>query len=72
MYYDGYHFLGMHLIWWLVWSVFAFWIFATPYAIPGQRKRNFSPLEILQNRFAKGEISARQFEEDKNSLTLKE
>ncbi|MDQ2864138.1 MAG: SHOCT domain-containing protein, partial [Bacteroidota bacterium] len=31
MFYDGYHFFGMHLVWWFIWMIFIFWIFATPY-----------------------------------------
>jgi putative membrane protein len=34
-----------------------FWIFATPYDIPGQRKKRDSLLDILQKRFAAGDIS---------------
>lgn len=71
LYHDGYHFLGMHLFWWVFWGIFVFWIYATPFRLPGQRKRNFTPLETLQHRFAKGEISSRQFEEDKKSLGSK-
>ncbi len=70
-YNEGYNFLGMHLFWWVFWGVFLFWIFAIPFPFPGQRKRNYTPLEILEQRFAKGEISSRQFEEDKKSLGSK-
>ncbi|MEO8086537.1 MAG: SHOCT domain-containing protein, partial [Bacteroidota bacterium] len=31
MFYEGYHFWGMHLTWWFIWLVLLFWIFATPY-----------------------------------------
>lgn len=68
MNYDSYHFLGMHLFWWIFWGIVTFWIFALPFAIPGQRKRNFTPLEILQKRFAAGQITKQQFEEDRESL----
>ncbi len=62
---DGYHFGGMHLIWWLIWMVFLIWIFATPYDIPGQRKRKASPLDILQKRFASGQITKETYQEHK-------
>ncbi|WP_439696613.1 SHOCT domain-containing protein [Mucilaginibacter sp. AW1-7] len=59
---------GMHLIWWIVWMVLLFWIFATPYDIPGQRRRKDTPLGILQKRFAAGEITAEEYKEKKNIL----
>jgi putative membrane protein len=55
--YDGYHFGGMHLFWWIVWMVLLFWIFVTPYNIPGQRMPKDSPLDILKKRYASGEIN---------------
>jgi putative membrane protein len=67
--YDGYHFLGMHLIWWILWVGFIVWIFATPYDIPGQMKRKDSPLDILQKRFASGQINTDQYQEQKKILT---
>jgi putative membrane protein len=67
--YDGYHFWGMHLIWWILWVGFIVWIFATPYDIPGQMKRKDSPLDILQKRFASGQINTDQYQEQKKILT---
>jgi putative membrane protein len=66
--YDGYHFGGMHLIWWFIWLVFIFWIFATPYDIPGQRKKNNSPLDILKKRFASGQITKEDYQEHRAIL----
>jgi putative membrane protein len=68
MFYDGYHFWGMHLIWWFVWIMLIFWIFATPYSIPFERRRKDSPLDILQKRFASGEITKEVYEERKAIL----
>jgi putative membrane protein len=68
MYYDGYHFGGMHLIWWFVWGILLFWVFFIPYGIPGQRKKKDSPLDILQKRFAAGEITKDQYMEHKALL----
>ncbi len=63
--YDGYHFWGMHLIWWFVWLVFIFWVFAIPYYIPAQRKKKDSPLDVLQKRFALGQITKEIYQEHK-------
>jgi putative membrane protein len=71
MFYDGYHFGGMHLIWWFIWLGFIFWIFATPYSIPGERRRKDSPLDILKKRFAAGQITEREYEESK-AIILKD
>lgn len=68
MFYDGYHFWGMHLGWWLIWMFFLFWIFATPYEIPGTKQKKNSPLDILQRRFASGQITKDQYEEMKKIL----
>ncbi len=68
MMYDGYHFGGMHLMWWFVWIFFMVIIFATPYEIPGQRRRKDSPLDILQKRFASGEITNEEYQEKKTML----
>lgn len=66
--YDGYHFWGMHLIWWFIWLIFLFWIFATPYNIPFQQKKMESPLDILQKRFASGQITYEEYQEKKKIL----
>ncbi len=68
MFYDGLHFWGMHLIWWLVWLSVILWIFAVPYGIPGQRKKHQSPFHILRNRFAAGDLTLTQYREMKQIL----
>lgn len=68
MHYSNYHFGGMHLIWWFVWGIFLFWIFATPYNIPWQKTKKDSPLDILKRRFAAGEMSSEEFLEKKQHL----
>jgi putative membrane protein len=67
MYYN-YYYGGMHLIWWFIWIFLLFWIFATPYDVPGQRRRKDSPLDILQKRFAAGQITETEYKERKKVL----
>lgn len=59
---------GMNFIWWFLWIILLFWIFATPYDIPGQRKKKDSPLNILQKRFASGQITTEEYQEKKRIL----
>ncbi|MBN8784060.1 MAG: SHOCT domain-containing protein [Terrimonas ferruginea] len=61
---------GMHFIWWIIWLVLLFWIFATPYDIPGRRTRKETPLEIIRRRLAAGEISADEYQELKKILDI--
>jgi putative membrane protein len=68
MFYNGYHFFGMHLFWWFFWLLWFVWIFATPWAVPGQRWKMYSPLDILQKRLASGEITKEEYEERKRIL----
>ncbi len=68
MFHDGYQFWGMHLVWWFLWFVFIFWIFATPYDVTGQRKKKDSPLDILQKRFASGQITKEEYQEHRRIL----
>jgi len=68
MYYDNYNFGGMHYVWWFVWVILIIWIFATPYDVPGQRKRKDTPLDVLKKRFASGEINQVQYWEHKAIL----
>ena len=59
---------GMNFIWWFIWFIMIFWIFVLPYNIPGQRKKKDGPLDILQKRFAAGEIHALEYHEKKKIL----
>lgn len=56
------YYLGMNLIWWVLWIGLLIWIFLIPYDIPGQRHKKTGPIEILKMRFAKGEISYEEYE----------
>ena len=66
--YNGYHFWGMHLIWWFIWVIFLIWIFATPYDIPGQKTKKDTPLDILKKRYAAGSINTEEYKEKKKHL----
>lgn len=68
MYYENYYFWGMHLLWWVIWVIVAFWIFATPYTIPGQRTKKDSPLDILNKRLASGQITNEEYQEKKKLI----
>lgn len=70
MLYEGYHFWGMHLLWWFIWVMVFFWIFATPYGIPGQGHKKDSPLDILQKRLALGQITNQEYKEKKDILKI--
>ncbi len=66
--YEGYHFWGMHLLWWIVWFVILIWIFAIPSYIPGQRAKKDTPLNLLKKRFTLGEINKDEYLEKKKLL----
>ena len=67
MFYTNYY-GGMNLVWWFIWLVLIFWVFVTPYDIPGQRRRKDRPLDLLQKRFAAGEITNEDYQERKRIL----
>lgn len=65
MFHDGYHFWGMHLIWWFIWIIILFSIFGFYEPVRKTRIKKDSPLDILQKRFASGEISKDEYFENK-------
>nr|WP_315250691.1 SHOCT domain-containing protein [uncultured Flavobacterium sp.] len=67
MYYEHYY-GGMNFIWWAIWIIMLFWIFAIPYKIPGQRNQKDSPLDILKKRYVSGKINLEEYEEMKKNL----
>lgn len=67
MYYDGWSFWGMHLFWWLFWIVLIVAFFALIEPVPRRRRRE-TPLEVLQRRYAAGEITDKEYEERKVKL----
>ena len=68
MFYNGYHFFGMHLIWWFFWVLMIFWIFATPYSVRYMRYKRDSPLDILKQQLASGQITTAEYKEKKQLL----
>ncbi len=54
----------MHLIWFF----FVIWIFATPWDIPGRKIKKVTPLDILKKRFARGEITKKEFDDMKKQI----
>jgi putative membrane protein len=67
MYYENYYF-GMNIIWWAIWVILLFWIFAIPYNIPGQRRKKDSAYDILQKRYSKGDITESEYYDKKKIL----
>lgn len=59
---------GMDIIWWFIWVMMMIWIFALPYDIPGQRKKRDTALDILQKRYAAGEIGLEEYQEIKKTI----
>ena len=55
--YDGYHYGGMHQIWWLIWIVFLFIIFGIYQPVLRSSIKKNASLQILKKRFASGEIT---------------
>lgn len=64
---DGGWFWGMHLFWWLFWFVLMTLLlgFSTP--VPRHKVRE-TPLQILQRRYAAGELSSEEYEERKQRI----
>jgi putative membrane protein len=69
MLYTNYYW-GMGLVWWVLWIILIIWIFAIPYDIPGQRNQKRSAFDVLQKRFAAGEISTNEYNEMKKILEV--
>jgi putative membrane protein len=55
-------------MWWFIWGIMLFWIFATPFYVPGQQKKKGNALDILRQRFASGQITNEEYKEKKKLL----
>lgn len=64
------YYFGMNVIWWIIWIVLLFWIFAIPYNIPGQRRRKDSAFDTLQKRYASGHITESEYLDKKRILEM--
>lgn len=63
----GWGFMGMHAFWWLFWITLIVLFFALIKPGAGGR-RGKTPLELLQRRYASGEVSDKEYEERKAKL----
>ncbi len=68
MAYSGYYFFGMDILWWFLGILFLFTIFGIFKPVHRNRFRKGAPLDILQKRFAKGEITKEAYQERKNII----
>ena len=67
MHYVSDSFWGMHFFWWMFWIATIVLLFSpiTPVS-PGRRRQ--TPLEVLQRRYAAGEVATADYEERKANL----
>ena len=63
----GGRFWGMHFFWWLFW-VAAVMLLLSPMTPVSPGRRRETPLQVLQRRYAAGEISTVEYEERKTVL----
>lgn len=71
MHVGSWWFLGMHVFWWIFWAALLIWAYRWVISV---LKRQDSPkretsLELLQRRYAAGEMSTQEFEERKARLS---
>ena len=64
---NGGWFWGMHLVWWFFWIVLITALFGLFVPVPRHRVRE-TPVQVLQRRYAAGEISTEEYEERKKHL----
>lgn len=64
---EGVWFWGMHVFWWIFWILLIAVFFAAVRPVPRHKLRE-APLQILQRRYAAGEISTSEYEERKAHL----
>ena len=63
MHYVDWMFWGMHVFWWLFWVAIVVVLFLS--LTPTSRRQTERPLDILQRRYAAGEITTQEYEERK-------
>lgn len=67
MHYGEWGFWGMHVFWWLFWIVVILALFS-PLTPVSRRRRRETPIEVLQRRYAAGEVSTEEYAERKAKL----
>lgn len=68
-YINGGWFFGMHLLWWLFWIALIAALFGL-FGPVSRKKVRDTPLQVLQRRYAMGELSTQEYEERKKRLTV--
>ena len=68
MFYSGYYFAGMHLIWWFFWILFIVSLSIFLKKIARNRNKKETRLDLLKNRFAAGHINNQEYLEKKKLL----
>lgn len=61
-------FWGMHFLWWIFLIVVVVWLLSSRNAAGRHRSAGTTPLDILQERFARGEINKEEYEERRRVL----
>jgi putative membrane protein len=70
MHWGEWGFFGMHLFWWIFWIVALIGLFSLATPVPkGRARLSETALEILQRRYARGEIDTAEYEDRKARLT---
>lgn len=67
MWHGGGWFFGMHLFWWIFWVVLVLVVVGLLKPVARGRPRE-TPLQVLQRRYAHGELSSEEYEERKTKL----
>lgn len=65
--FDG-MFWGMHFLWWVILVAVVVWLLASRTNVFRQGPPNDTPLDILKQRFARGEITKEEYEERRRIL----
>jgi len=68
-YYGDMGFFGMHFFWWFFWFVLVIGALSFFEPVPRSKSRERKgPLEILQRRYASGELTDDEYEKKKSKL----
>jgi len=59
--YEFYQFWGILFYLWIIWIFLLIWIIFTPWGPPKEKRKKEKPLDILQERYAKREISRTEY-----------